>query len=111
LKYQEGIKAQVVGEPHKHFGPGLMASSSDTSYEDPNPGTYERGFKTYGGLDVEVRIFEQNDPDAVTTLPSGSKFLKYWVRKDGKYFYVGYIYKGEGIVYIIDEMVKTIIIK
>ncbi len=114
MRYQAGTKARVVGENHKHFGLGLIVSygsNRDASEVDPNQGTYQRSFKTYDGLDVEVSILEQNDPEAVTTLPYGSKWLKYWIKKDSRYFYVGYIYTGEGIVEIIDEMVNTIVIK
>jgi hypothetical protein len=109
LRYQAGTKAQVVGEPHKHFGLGLLASYGSTGLNDL--GTYQRSFKTYSGLAVEVKLYEQNDPEAITTIPYGSKYLKYKVTKDGKIFNVDYFYKGEGLVNIIDEMVKTITIK
>lgn len=113
LKYEPGTRARVVGENHKHFGLGLIVTYGSAKEEDvdPNPGTLQRNFKTYDGLDVEVRVFEQNDPEAVTTLPYGSTWLKYWVKKGDRYFYVGYIYKGDGIIEVIDEMAKTIVIK
>ncbi len=109
LTYRKGAKAQVVGEPHKHFGLGLLVSYDGTGLNDL--GTYQRSFKTYSDLKVDVDLFEQNDPEAVTTIPYGSKYLKYKVIKDNKRFTVDYFYKGEGVVDIIDEMVRTIIIK
>jgi hypothetical protein len=108
LRYEKGTRAQVVGEPHKHFARGLLATYNSTGLNDL--GTYLRSFKTYSGLDVEVKFYEENDTED-TVIPYGVKWLKYKVAKGDKMFTVDYMYEGEGIVDIIDEMVKTIVIK
>lgn len=108
LKYEKGTKAQVVGEPHKHFELGLMAGI--------NSGWNERGqearrFKTYDGKEVVVnRFYQENDPEFLD-FSKGTTLLQYKITQGDDSFRVDYAYMGGGIVDIVDEMVKTISFK
>jgi hypothetical protein len=107
LHYTKGVKAKVVGEPHKHFGLGLWASYNNPGFNDR--GTDLRNFKTYSGLNVEVKQFEQSEDPTGVDFPKEAKHLKYRVTSGNNYFNVDYVYLGDGIVSIIDEMVKSIV--
>jgi hypothetical protein len=108
LKYRKGTQARVMGEPHKHFELGIIATYNKPGFNDL--GTYHKGIKTYSNLDVEVKLYEQKEVEGVPAFTPGSKYLKYTVKKDDKYFNVDYVYLGEGITDIVEEMVKSITI-
>ncbi len=105
LVYKEGTLAKVVGEPHKHFELGLIVSYNKEGFNDR--GTKFKDLKTYSGLDVVVKLFEQTtDPDGVD-FPKGAKHLKYTITKGENYINIDYVYLGNGYVEAIEEMVKT----
>lgn len=109
LKYSKGEPAVVVGEPAKHFGLGLIVGFNNEGLNDR--GMQVREFKAYSGLNVTVKLFEQTvEPDGVD-YPKGAKHLKYTVGSSNKYINVDYVYLGDGLVNIIDEMVKSANIK
>lgn len=109
LKYEKGTKAQVVGEPHKHFELGLIASFNQPGLNDR--GVMLKEFKTYSGLPVTVKLFKQTTDPTGVGFPKGAKHLKYTVTKGTDFFNIDYVYLGDGIVDIIDEMVKSVTIK
>jgi len=109
LKYEEGAQAKIVGEPHKHFELGLIVSFNEQGFNDR--GTKLKEFKTYSGLDVNVKLFEQTTEPNGVDFPKGTKHLKYTVTKGTDYFNVDYAYLGDGIVDIVEEMVRTITIE
>jgi len=105
LVYKEGTLAKVVGEPHKHFELGLIVSYNKEGFNDR--GTKVKELKTYSGLNVVVKLFEQTtDPDGVD-FPKGAKHLKYTVTKGEQRINIDYVYLGSGYVEAIEEMVKT----
>ncbi len=105
LEYKKGTLARVVGAPAKHFELGLIVGFNSEGFNDR--GTKLREFKTYNGLNIEVKLFEQTtDPDGVD-FPKGAKHLKYKVIKGSDYINIDYVYLGDGIVDIIDQMVRT----
>ena len=80
-KYEQGKKAQVVGEPHKHFGLGLLAGRGPSQLNDL--GTELKRFETYAGLPVIVNFYEvPSDPEGPTTFVLGSKYLSFSVWKE-----------------------------
>lgn len=105
LVYNEGTLAKVVGEPHKHFELGLIVRYNKEGFNDI--GTKVKELKTYSGLNVDVKLFEQTtDPDGLG-FPKGAKYLKYTVTKGSDYINIDYVYLGNGYVDAIEEMVKT----
>ena len=77
LKYEQGKKAQVVGEPHKHFGLGLLAGRGPSQLNDL--GTELKRFETYAGLPVIVKLYEvPSDPERPKEgrLFDGNKYTK-----------------------------------
>lgn len=109
LKYQAGTEAQVGAAPAKHFDLGLIVSFNEAGFNDR--GAVTKKFKTYSGLEVTLKYFEQTvEPEGVD-FPKGAKYLKYTVTKDSDYINIDYVYMDTGIVDIIEEMVKTASIK
>lgn len=109
LKYVQGQPAKVVGEPHKHFELGLLVAFNQEGLNDR--GALVREFKTYSGLNVTAKSFEQVEEPMGVDFPKGAEHLKYKITKNTDYINVDYVYLGDGLVNIIDEMVKSANIK
>jgi competence protein ComGC len=107
--YEKGVTAAVVGQPAKHFELGIIAGYNTEGWNDR--GAEIKKFQTDSGLPVTVKLFEQqNDPEGLD-FAKGTKHLKYTVTKGNKYFNIDYAYQGEGIVDIVEQMVKTVTIQ
>lgn len=103
--YKQGEMAKVVGEPHKHFELGVIVALNNQGWNER--GTETAQLKTYSGLDVKVRQFEQTEEPDGLDFAKGTKLIQYKVINGDYYMSIDYAYQGEGIVDIIEEMVKT----
>lgn len=107
--YEKGVTAAIVGQPSKHFELGIIAGYNTEGWNDR--GAEIKKFQTDSGLPVTVKLFEQqNEPEGLD-FAKGTKHLKYTVTKGDKYFNIDYAYQGEGIVDIVEQMVKTVTIQ
>jgi hypothetical protein len=112
LKYEKGTTATVVGEPHKEFGLGLIASYNSAGLN--HLGSKVREFQTYSGLPVTVEQYKREqpfDPNEASDIIVGATYVKYTVTKGDNRFNVDYVYQSKNYLDIIDEMVKSIDIK
>lgn len=108
-KYDQGVKAKVAGEANKHFELGVTAGLN--GYWWNRRGAEVKKMQTYTGLDVTVNQFiQENEPDGAD-FARGTTLLEYTISNGEKFVGIQYAYQGEGIVGIIEEMVKTVTIK
>lgn len=109
LKYTKGETAEVVGAPHKHFELGILAGFNSSGWNDR--GEEIKTMKTYSGLEVKVKEFKQTEEPNGLDFAKGTTLRQYTVIKGENSFTVDYAFMNEGIVNIVEEMVKSVNIK